>query len=46
MDYEDVSVLEVSTHPGYADEAVSGLSTAEREELQRLIAAEMTHSGG
>jgi hypothetical protein len=37
--------LESTTHPGSADEAVSGLTTAEREELQRLLAAEMKRPG-
>ncbi len=37
--------LEATTHPGYADEAVSALSTSEREELQRLLAAEMKRPG-
>jgi hypothetical protein len=37
LTYEEASELEVSTHAGSVDEAVSGLSADERQELHRLL---------
>jgi hypothetical protein len=45
MEYEDASAIEISTHAGAVDEAVSSLSADERQELQRLLTAEMKRPG-
>jgi hypothetical protein len=37
LTYEEASELEISTHAGSVDEAVSGLSADERQELHRLL---------
>jgi hypothetical protein len=45
LTYEEASELETSTHAGSVDEAVGGLSAAERQELHRLLNDALRHPG-
>jgi hypothetical protein len=45
LDWEAVSRLELTTHPGGADEAVRELTGGELRELQRLLKEELARAG-
>jgi hypothetical protein len=45
LDWEAVSRMELTTHPGGADEAVHELTGGELRELRRLLKEELARSG-
>jgi hypothetical protein len=45
MNYDEASEIEISTHAGSVDEAVSSLSAGERQELRRLLTEALRQGG-